>query len=88
MQRAGSYVKIEINVGNFVIKVNPQSHDVRVTEYVVFNSLLKNDFEEVERSRRFSVKFYHKIHIQEITHEDNFRDKNYLYHLTSLLLLS
>lgn len=50
VQSAGSYVKIEINVGNFVIKVNPQSHDVRVTEYVVFNSLLKNDFEAVEKS--------------------------------------
>lgn len=50
VQGAGSFVKIKINVGNFVIKVNPQRHDVRVTEYVVFNSLLKNDFEEVERS--------------------------------------
>lgn len=50
VQSAGSYVKIKINVGNFVIKVNTKSHDVRITGYVVFNSLLKNDFEEVERS--------------------------------------
>lgn len=50
VQSAGSFVKIKINVGNFVIKVNAKSHDVGVTEYVVFNSLLKNDFEEVKRS--------------------------------------
>ena len=36
VQSAGSYVKIKINVGNFVIKVNTKSHDVRVTGYVVF----------------------------------------------------
>lgn len=50
VQSGGSYVKIKINVCNFVIKVNTKSHGVRVTEYVVFNSLLKNDFAEVERS--------------------------------------
>lgn len=34
-----------------MIKVNAKSHDVGVTEYVCFfYSLLKNDFEEVERS--------------------------------------
>ena len=36
VKRAGSVVKILINEGNFVIKVNAKSHDVGVTEYVCF----------------------------------------------------